>query len=297
MLSKPREFIRRIWTQLKWVLRIARPPWRQPSLDVWSVAGGLGDELMALGVVQAAERATPSCVITFHARHVAVMPRSTARLRIVVYEQGKLPADGTGLIYLARHQLSIIDQMALQMGLRLSSHSISIPRRPDREIPPSFPKDEQVVVVQTVASAWTPNKQWPRESWKQLIELLDPQLVVVEIGTDSIFEAPPCHPRFLSLVGRTSLLQFAACIQEATVFLGPPSGGMHLAHAYQIPSVVIIGGYEGPYPYPLAEQICTTVACAPCWLRTPCPHDWKCLHQITPETVKNAVERALKSVP
>lgn len=295
ILSKLRALTRRRRTELSWALRVKMPPWRRASLDVWSVAGGLGDELMALSVVQAAASKAPSCKLTFHARHMSIMSASTGGLRIVPYEQSAIPEGSIGLIYLQRHRLSIIEQMALQMGLRLSEHTISLPHRPPEDLPPSFPKDVPTVVIQTVASAWTPNKQWPKEHWKQMIEQLDPAVAVVEVGTESVFDQPPAHPRFQSLVGRTTMVQFVACIQEATVFAGPPSGGMHVAHAHKVPSVVIIGGYEGTYPYPLARQFYSAVPCAPCWLRTDCPYDKKCLRQITPDMVRDAIKKTLEA--
>ncbi|WP_170156855.1 glycosyltransferase family 9 protein [Roseimicrobium gellanilyticum] len=224
------------------------------------------------------------------------MPASTDGLLIVPYQQETIPAGSIGLMYLQRHRLAIVEQMALQMGLRLSEHTTSLPRRPPEELPSSFPKDAPAVVMQTVASAWTPNKQWPKEYWQQMIELLAPDIAVLEVGTESVFDQPPAHPRFRSLVGRTTMPQFAACIQEAAVFVGPPSGGMHVAHAYQVPSVVVIGGYEGTYPYPLARQFYSPVPCAPCWLRTDCPYDKKCLRQITPAMVRDAIKKTLDAI-
>lgn len=295
LLSKIRSLTRRRRTELSWALRLKMPPWRRASLDVWSVAGGLGDELMALSVVQAAARKAPSCKLTFHARHMSVMPASTEGLTIVPYRKENVPSGSIGLMYLQRHRLSIIEQMALQLGLRVSEHTTTLPRRSPEELPSSFPKDTPAVVIQTVASAWTPNKQWPKEHWKQMIEMLDPAVAVVEVGTESVFAQPPAHPRFQSLVGKTTMAQFAACIQEAAVFAGPPSGGMHVAHAYKVPSVVIIGGYEGTYPYPLARQFDSAVPCAPCWLRVDCPYDKKCLRQITPVMVRDAIKQTLET--
>jgi ADP-heptose:LPS heptosyltransferase len=295
ILSKLRALTRRRRTELSWALRLKLPPWRRTSLEVWSVAGGLGDELMALSVVQAAARKAPSCRLTFHTRHISIMPASTEGLRIVPYQQTAIPADSIGLIYLQRHRLPIIEQMALQLGLRLSEHTASLPRRPPEDLPASFPTNVLTVVIQTVASAWTPNKQWPKEYWRQMIEQLDPGVAVVEVGTETVLDQAPAHPRFTSLVGRTTMAQFVACIQEATVFVGPPSGGMHVAHAYKVPSVVIIGGYEGTYPYPLARQFYSQVPCAPCWLRTDCPYDKKCLRQITPAMVRDAIKISLES--
>jgi ADP-heptose:LPS heptosyltransferase len=86
-------------------------------------------------------------------------------------------------------------------------------------------------------------------------------------------------------------------VAQGSVFVGPPSGGMHFANAYQVPSIIVFGGYEAPdgYDYPWVERFFTPVECAPCWLTTPCPYGWKCLHAIRPEQVFAAIRKAVEA--
>ena len=151
-----------------------------------------------------------------------------------------------------------------------------------------------LIVVQPQASQWTPNKQWPVESWEELIRLLAAEFEVVEVGKETLFPQHEFGPRFRSLAGETTMEDFAWIISQAAVFLGPVSGGMHFADAFRIRSVIIYGGYESPegHRYPLTQAFYTPVPCAPCWLTTACPYDRKCLSAIQPETVFRAARAA-----
>ncbi len=145
------------------------------------------------------------------------------------------------------------------------------------------------IVIQTRASRWTPNKDWPPESWDQLAKDLAKVATVIEVGTDSPLR-PPAYPaygeNFVSLVGSTTVEELAHLISVADLFVGPVSGGMHLANAFRVPAVIIVGGYEDPagHPYKQMSFFYSPVECAPCWAKS-CPFDLKCLRAISPETV------------
>jgi ADP-heptose:LPS heptosyltransferase len=147
------------------------------------------------------------------------------------------------------------------------------------------------VVVQRRASRWTPNKDWPDAYWTALIAKLSRRGTVIEIGfADSKSEQAHAE-NYIDLRSKTSLEELIAIVASGDVLVAPPSGPMHIAAATQTPSVVICGGYEHPdsTAYPGNVAFYTPEACAPCWLRTPCPYDRKCLSAISPEQVEDAV--------
>jgi ADP-heptose:LPS heptosyltransferase len=147
------------------------------------------------------------------------------------------------------------------------------------------------MVVQRRASRWTPNKDWPDTYWTTLIAGLSRRGTVIEIGFADDQSEQARAENYIDLRSRTSLEEMIAVIASGDVLVAPPSGPMHIAAAMQTPSVVICGGYEHPdsTAYPGNVAIYTPETCAPCWLRTPCPYDRKCLSAISPEQVEDAV--------
>ncbi|WP_050029999.1 glycosyltransferase family 9 protein [Verrucomicrobium sp. BvORR034] len=267
------------------------------NLSTYSVAGGLGDELMIWGVLQSFAARRPSARVTFHSRFAEVLKQVPSTIQVIPYDAGNLPKGSTGLGYVGKTQQSINEQMASRLGLVPDKYPIPLPSFPTGTPGGQYPTAGRIIVIQPVASAWTPNKQWPLAYWTKLVESLPPDVTVVELGQSSFFTTPPRHPHFVSIAGSTSVSAYLAAISHATVFVGPPSSGMHVAHAYGVPSVIVVGGYEAPvYPYPLAIQLHTNMPCSPCWLCSACPYDRACLRKINPEVVLDAVLTQLETV-
>lgn len=267
------------------------------NLSTYSVAGGLGDELMIWGVLQSFAARRPSARVTFHSRFAEVLKQVPSTIQVIPYDAGNLPKGSTGLGYVGKTQQSINEQMASRLGLVPDKYPIPLPSFPTGTPGGKYPTAGRIIVIQPVASAWTPNKQWPLAYWTKLVEALPPDVTVVELGQSSFFTTPPRHPHFVSIAGSTSVSAYLAAISHATVFVGPPSSGMHVAHAYGVPSVIVVGGYEAPvYPYPQAIQLHTNMPCSPCWLCSACPYDRACLRKITPEAVLDAVLTQLETV-
>jgi hypothetical protein len=256
-------------------------------IDVFSKAGGLGDELMAVMAIQAKAASHPTARLVFHTRFFSLFD-GLPGAHTVVPLQHPLPGNAIGLTYAAKQPLSVPAQMAAQLGVTSATFPVELPERPLR-LPTGWPGPDagsRILLIQTAASGWTPNKQWPAEFWLQWINRLPPEWHVVEVGTESALEQIPNHPGWHSLVGTTQLEEYVSCFRRADAFVGPVSSGMHLAHVYKVPSVIIAGGYEAAhFPYPLARQLGSHLPCAPCWLTTPCPYDRRCLRDITPDQV------------
>jgi ADP-heptose:LPS heptosyltransferase len=143
-------------------------------------------------------------------------------------------------------------------------------------------------ILQPKASAWTPNKQWPIDRWQELARRLAKQMTVFEVGADG---SAVLGDAAVDLTGATDTRDFAALVGMAEVFVGPPSGGMHLANARKTPSVIVFGGYERASGYAYSNVIGMegSVPCAPCWLTTPCTVGLGCLTGISVDAVEAAV--------
>ena len=154
------------------------------------------------------------------------------------------------------------------------------------------------IVVNRQAGPFTPNKDWPDAYWDDLVARLTAHSTVIEVGISPPNGSVRPGGSYIDLRGQTALPELVAAIAAADLHVAPITGTVHIAAAVGVPSVVIYGGYEPPVctDYPGNIGLYSSVECAPCWLREPCPYGKKCLHQITPAAVEAAVDRVRASV-
>ena len=106
-------------------------------------------------------------------------------------------------------------------------------------------------------------------------------------------------PRFVDLVGRTSLEALAGVLAIADVCVCNDSGAMHLAAAVGAPVIATFGPTNENATRPLARRgriasvLTHDVWCRPCMLRE-CPIDHRCMTGITPDRVFTAVAPLLE---
>ena len=126
----------------------------------------------------------------------------------------------------------------------------------------------------------------------ELAQRLAEKYQVIEVGNHGSLFADEDVKNIHSFANETNVSEFAWLIDSADVFVGPPSGGMHLANSLSVPSVIIHGGYEAPegYNYELVTPLYNPVECAPCWLTTQCPYNLKCMDGISVANVLEAVD-------
>ncbi len=155
-------------------------------------------------------------------------------------------------------------------------------------------------------SAW-PTKCWPMEYFVELISKLQTELgvQVVLVGggkqdTDlgeKICQLAKGHAA--SLCGKTSLADLMALMKHFKLFITNDSGPMHIATAFEVPTLAIFGPTTrelGFFPYGQGHRVMEVknLECRPCALhggkKCPLGH-FKCMKDITPDEVfKNAKE-------
>lgn len=136
--------------------------------------------------------------------------------------------------------------------------------------------ESDVELIALAPSAAWPNKRWPLERWRlfilewiktssesRFLLLGGPEdrflnEIEKEFGTERVFNA----------VGKTSLLESAVLLSQASAVVANDTGLLHVADRLHIPSVVIIGptafGYPvGPFSR-IAEVPRESLACKPC---------------------------------
>lgn len=151
----------------------------------------------------------------------------------------------------------------------------------------------QVVAIHPFATHL--NKTWPEQFWRQLISLLEAQNIPwIVIGAAPEVEALKWSGS-RSFVNETSLREVMALLEQAHVLVTGDSGPLHLARGVKTRVVGLFGPTVQEWGfYPTPEEGCvleTTLPCRPCSLHgaKPCPHNGRCLREITPQTVFEAV--------
>jgi ADP-heptose:LPS heptosyltransferase len=163
--------------------------------------------------------------------------------------------------------------------------------------------DPAALVLIHPGPSW-PVKEWPRENWSQLVAELRArgftsigQLGVGRYMNFGQVEVPPV-PGAVSLLDAFTVEECIAAIAEAKLFIGIDSGLLHIAAATRTPAVGIFGSTLPQFFY--AEKIrknfaVSDVPCAGCYHRLPrlhwvtgCPHDIRCMKEISVEEVLRA---------
>lgn len=160
-------------------------------------------------------------------------------------------------------------------------------------------------------SAW-PTKCWPMEYFVQLISRLQTELGVqavlvgggkkdADLG-EKICQLSQGHAA--NLCGKTSLADLMALMQHFKLFITNDSGPMHIATAFDVPTLAIFGPTTrelGFFPYGEGHRVVEVkdLACRPCALhggeKCPLGH-FKCMKDIhADEVFKNAKEMLIEN--
>ncbi|QWD48034.1 glycosyltransferase family 9 protein [Polynucleobacter paneuropaeus] len=152
-------------------------------------------------------------------------------------------------------------------------------------------QDKRLVAI--APGSLQPHKQWPIESYSQLIEALlisydDIYLVILGAPKDkAIGEAMvTLNPdRISNLAGVTTIDQSAAFLRYVTLLIGNDGGAMHLGDAMGCKVISLVPGIEYPdsvEPWHNKDlAIRWPVDCAPCYSFTNCPQGHqKCMREI-----------------
>jgi ADP-heptose:LPS heptosyltransferase len=293
-------------------------PYRRLRLDVVRRVA-LGDILLCTPALREVKRLNPACQVTFYTtaayqdlaascpfidrvRSIDEAPPDavwmfyeSAMRRPIRLPDGTVPPDSADWKTIQPHRpLACILGDSLGVDVKDVRPSCAVDpaevdrfRRAWKDLPRPW------VLIVREAGGFTRNKDWPNENWEALLDRLLTRCTIIEVGAECREDRRPRpEPQYVDLVGRTTLPRFIAAIAAADLHIGPITGSVHIAAAVGTPSVVIYGGYEHPRTtaYPGNINLYSPVECAPCWLRTPCPHARKCLHQITPDQVEAAVD-------
>ena len=152
-------------------------------------------------------------------------------------------------------------------------------------------------------------KRWPLDRYRAVMESVSAQyeLTWVIVGTAKETalgeELARNFPGTVeNLCGKTTLPELIQQLKGCQLLLTNDTGTMHLADLLGVPVVAIFGSTEpsltGPTstttpPHRILRRM---VECSPCYLRE-CPIDFRCMKELTVETVTKAVLESLREAP
>jgi len=152
-------------------------------------------------------------------------------------------------------------------------------------------------------------KQWPATHYAQIAEIyaakgwriaLMGSAKDAAVCSEIVSLLPqPLQAQCDNLAGRTSLGQVIDLLAICAAVVSNDSGLMHIAAALHRPLVAVYGSTSADFTPPLSDQVellHTDISCRPCFKRQ-CPYGHKrCLTELLPEQVCNALERLLQRV-
>jgi ADP-heptose:LPS heptosyltransferase len=156
-----------------------------------------------------------------------------------------------------------------------------------------------------------PRRVWPTESWSKVSEWIEAsgfQIVLLSGPSDKAI-AERLHEmnggRGVLVAGNTDLIESAALLSHANLFLGSDSGPGHLAGALGVPTIVLFATVQGLMPdgassperiRPVGPHV---VCCCPPRRLSPCEETCEaaeahCITLIEPDAVIQAAHSALE---
>jgi len=214
------------------------------------------------------------------------------------------------MIHDAERNLSLLQGIAKE---KFAAEKLSMAFTPSAEenvdrLLKDFNLEGKKLVGIHAGSAW-PTKCWPMEYFVELISKLQTELgvQVVLIGGgkkdadlgEKICQLSKGHAA--SLCGKTSLADLMALMKHLSLFITNDSGPMHIATAFDVPTLAIFGPTTrelGFFPYGEGHRVLEVkdLPCRPCALhggkKCPLKH-FKCMRDILPQTVFDNAKQML----
>lgn len=158
------------------------------------------------------------------------------------------------------------------------------------------PNRKRSLLVAVHVSAGTAAKRWPVEHWRRLLDMLiaaGARVVLVGSSSDRPISQSIRGGRCLSnvgdLTGDLDIVELAALLERADLFIGGDSGPAHLAAAVRTPALALFSGTNDSRQWrPRGEKVAVVshaVPCSPCH-REQCPRaSHPCMRNIDPAAV------------
>jgi len=161
--------------------------------------------------------------------------------------------------------------------------------------------DQYICLEPDSKDNWTPNRAWFKNSWQQLVDLLNQEIRHKKLSMQLVQMGIPggiSLDGVLDLRGMTSYRECASILEDAKAFISTEGGLAHLSTAVKTKTVVIQSGYNPKelMSYPQNINLFHDMDCFGCGLRTPCSLERECMKKISPESVLSALKPLLLNI-
>jgi ADP-heptose:LPS heptosyltransferase len=211
----------------------------------------------------------------------------------------------------------LADEFARALGVTadLSAVTVRVPGRArarlTRRLLKVNPAGHPIVILHPGPS-W-PVREWPDQRWCELAEIISARTgaLIIKIGTDldSLGRVRPSAPlpNTVDWTNQLGVVEIAALLEQASVFVGIDSGPLHIAGILGVPAVGLFGPVSANlrlHPRAQVSVITAKMDCLGCHHRptghlhwkTGCPNDIACMREITAQEVFAAVADHLGAI-
>lgn len=139
---------------------------------------------------------------------------------------------------------------------------------------------------------YTVNRAYPREKWQRVVDELVKHVDVVQLGVSD----SPQLDGVLDMRGDTTFRTAAGVLGKSKTFLSTEGGLVHAATAFDVPSIVIVTGYQHPnmVAYPRNTNLWIHGDHGPCGLKQRCNECWKHVLAHDPDEIVADVKQRLE---
>lgn len=201
-----------------------------------------------------------------------------------------------------REHVHLVDDFARGLNVTLRSRQprlyppAKLTRLVQEKLSP-LRKNSKILIGIHIGPSWTV-REWRTEAWQQLVNLLKQSYncTIVQFGADvdttkGAVRAPRIE-RTEDFVGKLSLEESVAALQQLDFFIGIDSGLLHIAGSVGTPTVGLFGAIDPQLRLPpgtLSEAVMSSVPCLGCHHRTPVLHSQdQCVNRIVCMSELNA---------
>lgn len=281
-----------------WISGRLYPRFKRTAVILCS-SGGLGDELMLTAVAREVRKRNPDALIHVIARIPEVFDRnpyvnlvSRRPRESVPWLRPFMVRNSPGFpwhrhfLHCLCEKVNITDHIELRTYIFPDERDQAYADKVVSELGAA-----PILLARTSDSAQTFRKIWPLSSWQRLAGELINLAPVVDIGLSGMALDIPATG-YRNLVGKTTIHQLAALMGRAKALITMDSGPNHLAAAYELPTVCLLGGVFPPVAirYPRTKVLVNRPDCCDCWPLKACSRNLECLVNISVEDVLKALD-------